>query len=98
MQNVKLAITKRKNIIGITTNTVGVTQLIGAVSVTADRSIEDVTSMMQQDNLLPLNSRMDGAILDLQRSYWRQGDWFDDGLKQLMVYNRVSKLIIVEAD
>ena len=94
MKNVKLVVAKRSNI----NSTIGIAQLIGAVAVTADRSIEDVTNMMEQDGLLPRSGLPSGPMLDLQRSYWREGDWFDDALKYVMLYNRVSKLIILETD
>ncbi len=91
MKNVKLNVTKQYDI-----TTVDVTQLIEAVSITTEHSIEDVTGMMEQDGLLPRSGLIVGPTLALQRSYWRKGDWFDDALKNLMLYNRVSKLTIIE--
>ena len=80
MENVKLNVT----------DTIQISELINATSVVSGRSIKDVTKMMHQDGL------MYGAVLDLRRSYWRVGDWFDDALKHLLICNRLSKLPIVK--
>lgn len=83
MQNVKLQV-------GIT---IQISELIDATVVVSGRSIEDVTRMIHKDYMHPTQTR--NFMLDLQRCYWRVGDWFDDALKHLLICNRLTRLIIV---
>ena len=86
MKNVKL---KNKRL-----DTIQISELITATSIVSGRSIEDVTTMVYEDRIHPSQSRF--YTLSLQKSYWRQGDWFDDALKHLLICNLKTALIIVE--
>lgn len=75
-------------------DTIEIGELISATSIVSGRSIADVTKMIYQDHLHPMQAHR--ITLELQRSYWREGDWFDDALKHLMICNLKTSLTIVE--
>ena len=83
MQNVTLKVT----------DTIQISELIGATVVVSGRSIGDVTEMIFQDYIHP--TQYNRYTLDLQYSRWRRGDWFNDALKHLLICNRLTRLTIV---
>ena len=78
----------------IVDGTVDITQLVNAVAITSGYGRDVVMGMMEQDRILP--TIVASPELCLQRTYWRDDDWFDDALRYLMLYNMLSKVRIVK--